>query len=85
MSVEAQELEILRYYARGAIYNQIHDGATIEEMVNLGYLRRGINSDLEETMRTTDYGLLYLDLFGVAVDVPVIEGGRIKTTREAAI
>lgn len=80
MSTESRELEILQYYARGAICNQMHDKVIIEVLINLGYLRRSINSNLEETMRTTDYGLLYLDLFGVPVDAPAIEGGRIAIT-----
>ncbi len=80
MSTESRELEILHYYARGAICNQMHDKVIIEVLINLGYLRRSINSDLEETMRITDYGLLYLDLFGVPVDAPAIEGGRIAIT-----
>ncbi len=43
MSTESRELEILQYYARGAICNQMHDKVIIEVLlINLGYLRRRI-------------------------------------------
>lgn len=85
MDVEAQRLDILQYYIGGKVYNPVHNKTIIRELKNLDYLRCGITSDLEETIMTTDYGLLYLDISGIVVDTPIIEGGRIKTTREAAI
>ena len=85
MNAEAQRLDILQYYIDGKVYNPAHNKTIIRELKNLDYLRCGITSNLEETIMTTDYGLLYLDISGIVVDTPIIEGGRIKTTREAAI
>lgn len=86
MDIEKQRLDILEYYIGGKVYNSEHDKAIIRELKNLDYLRCGITSNLDETIMTTDYGLLYLDLSGIPVDTPAIEGGRIiKTVKEAAI
>lgn len=52
--------------------------------MNQGYLRCGITSDIKETVKTTDNGLLYLDLAGIDVGAPPVIGGRICKSEEAA-
>lgn len=78
MNVDAQRLDILQYYINGKVYNPIHNKTIIGELQNLDYLRCGITSNLEETIMTTDYGLIYLDISGIIVDTPIIVGGRLQ-------
>jgi len=84
MNKEQQRLSILEYYVAGKLYNPEHDKAVIRQLRNQGYLRCGITSNIEETFMTTDNGLLYLDLAGIDVEAPVIVGGRICKSKEAA-
>jgi len=85
MDKEQQRLSILRYYVDGKLYNPEHSKATIKQLKNQGYLRCGINSDLKETIKTTDNGLLYLDLAGYDVGAPAVVGGRIQKSKGATL
>ncbi|MCQ2079603.1 MAG: hypothetical protein MJZ38_06095 [archaeon] len=86
MDMERQRLEILQYYIGGKVYNSKHDKGLIKELKNLDYIRCGINSNLDETLMTTDYGILYLDLSGIKVNAPSIKGGRlVNTATEASV
>ena len=82
---EQQRLSILEYYVGGKLYNPEHSKATIKQLKNQGYLRCGINSDIKETIKTTDNGLLYLDLAGYKVDAPAVIGGRISKSKGATL
>ena len=77
MDRETERLKTLIYYVNGRIRGSNHSISVLTELMNLGYLSCGITSDLEETYRTTDHGLIYLDLFGIPVPLPTVEGGRI--------
>ena len=68
---------ILEAYTAGAIRDEKHDPAVIKELENLGYLRCGISSDMKETIKTTDEGLIYLKAMGCKVDCPKIRYRRI--------
>ena len=84
MDKEQQRLSILEYYVGGKLYNPEHSKAIIKQLKNQGYLRCGITSDIKETIKTTDNGLLYLDLAGIDVGAPTVVGGRICKTKGAA-
>lgn len=86
MNSEQQRLEILRYYIGGKVYDPDHSRDLIRELKNLDYLRCGITSDIEETLMTTDYGILYLDISGVEVIAPTVKDGRlVDTVTEASV
>jgi len=68
---------ILKAYMAGAVRDEKHDPAVIKELKNLGYLRCGISSDMKETIKTTDEGLIYLKAMGCNVDCPNIRYRRI--------
>ena len=82
MDKEQQRLSILEYYVGGKVCNPDHSKAIIEQLKNQGYLRCGITSDIKETVKTTDNGLLYLDLAGIDVGAPTVIGGRICKSEE---
>lgn len=83
MDKERQRLSILGYYVGGKLCDPEHSKAIIKQLRNQGYLRCGITSDIEETVKTTDNGLLYLDLAGIDVGAPTVIGGRICKSEEA--
>ncbi len=85
MDKEQLRLSILEYYVGGKLYNPDHSKAVIKQLKNQGYLRCGITSDIKETIKTTDNGLLYLDLAGIEVEAPVVVGGRICKSKGAAL
>ena len=82
MDKEQQRLPILEYYVGGKVCNPDHSKAVIKQLMNQGYLRCGITSDIKETVKTTDNGLLYLDLAGIDVGAPTVIGGRICKSEE---
>ena len=84
MDKEQQRLSILEYYVGWKLCNPDHSKAVIKQLMNQGYLRCGITSDIKETVKTTDNGLLYLDLAGIDVGAPPVIGGRICKSEEAA-
>ena len=48
-------------------------------------IRDETNLRIKETIKTTDNGLLYLDLAGIDVGAPTVVGGRICKTKRAAL
>lgn len=55
------------YCRKGRVRDAGHDADVIRQLLDLGYLRSGITPELEETLRTTDDGLVYLRSYGVLV------------------
>ncbi len=82
MNNDEKELEILYYYVGGKTYNPIHNKEIIRQLMAVDYLRHGITHEFKDYYRTTDYGLIYLDLFGYDVKTPVIKDGRIIKSAE---
>lgn len=78
---EQQRLDILEHYVGGRIRDPSHSAFYIRQLLNLGYLRIGITPQIEETMKTTSKGLVYLKMSGYDVDAPEIVDGRMVRQR----
>lgn len=79
---ETIRIDILRYYVKGQVRNPNHDRYVIRQLKDLCYLRSGITPEIQETLRTTDLGLIYLRSYGVHIwGAPrVVDGTRLKPT-----
>lgn len=74
---EEERQRILLYYMDGRIRDESHDKSVIRQLKNQGYLRCGITPSLQETIKTTDNGLIYLRSYGYRVKAPKVVNGRI--------
>lgn len=82
MDDEKIRLDLLEYYVGGKIRNPSHSAYFIRQLKNLGYLRCGITPQIEETIKTTSKGLVYLKMSGYDVDAPDIVDGRMQRKSE---
>lgn len=72
---EKMRQDVLIAYIDGGNLDPKHDSHVIHELKNLGYLRCGIDTDVDvETLKTTEFGLRYLRSSGVKVRRSIITG-----------
>lgn len=74
---EDEKLQILQHYVGGKVRSPEHSSSPrskvlIRELKNQGYLRCGITPTVEETIKTTEKGLIYLEAHGIQADAPQI-------------
>ncbi len=73
---EKERIELLEYYVDGKLRNPEHNKSSIGLLIDLGYLRCGITSQMDETIKTTSKGLVYLRMRGHNHGAPEVVNGR---------
>ena len=82
---EKERIELLEYYVGGKLRNLEHKNSSIGLLMDLGYLRCGITSQMEETIKTASMGLVYLRMRGRDHGAPEVVNGRmLRTTGSSA-
>ncbi len=81
---EKERIELLEYYVGGKLRNLEHKNSSIGLLMDLGYLRCGITSQMEETIKTTSMGLVYLRMRGRDHGAPEVVNGRILRKTESS-
>ncbi len=79
---EKERIELLEYYVGGKLRNPQHSKSSIRLLKDLGYLRCGITSQIEETIKTTSKGLVYLRMRGHDHGAPEVVNGRMLRKTE---
>ncbi len=79
---EKERIELLEYYIGGKLRNPEHNKSSIGLLMDLGYLRCGITSQIEETIKTTSMGLVYLRMRGHDHGAPQVVNGRMLRKAE---
>ena len=81
---ERERIELLEYYVGGKLRNPEHNRSSIGLLTDLGYLRCGITSQVEETIKTTSTGLVYLRMRGRDHGAPEVVNGRMLRKTESS-
>lgn len=62
-----EELRILSYYMKPGLHSDLFSEDTIQTLKDAGYLGCGITLNLEETLKTTQMGRMYMSSYGVPI------------------